>query len=164
LRAVLESIRHEKPDREHVDIICHPAAIEPQYVKHIDHYFYRGCPHYIDELIWLGAKFRTSSEPTWITKNLVSSGEIPMKTDFESVAPICYLKKNNQYVSSPVNDDQALFVLTNKGLVIILGCAHRGMINTILHAREKTGIEDVYICDRIKMTILLLTKHNNYFQ
>ena len=50
LRSVLEQIKYEKPDRDHVEILCHPAAIEPQYVKHTDHYFYRGCPHNLEEL------------------------------------------------------------------------------------------------------------------
>ena len=145
LRSVLEAIKYENPSREHVDIICHPAAIESQHVKHTDHYFYRGCPYYIDELTRLGARFKTSSEPTWITEDILSSGEVPMKTDFESVAPICYLKKGNQYVNSTVEDDQALFILTNKGLIIILGCAHRGIINTVLYAREITKIDDVYM-------------------
>ncbi len=145
LRSVLEAIKYENPNRKHVDIICHPAAIESQHVKHTDHFFYRGCPHYIDELTRLGARFKTSSEPIWITENILSSGEVPMKTDFESVAPICYLKKGNQYVDSTVEDDQALFVLTNKGLIIILGCAHRGVINTVLYAREITKIDEVYM-------------------
>lgn len=145
LRSVLEVIKYENPNRKHIDIICHPAAIESQHVKHTDHYFYRGCPYYIDELTRLGARFKISSEPTWITEDILSSGEVPMKTDFESVAPICYLKKGNQYVNSTVEDDQALFILTNKGLIIILGCAHRGIINTVLYAREITKIEDVYM-------------------
>lgn len=145
LGSVLQQIKYEKPERSHVDILCHPAAIEPQYVKHTDHYFYRGCPHHIEELTRLGARFKTSSEPTWITDDIVISGEVPMKTDFESVAPICFLKKNGQYISSSVNDDQALFFITNMGLIIILGCAHRGMINTIMHARTITGIDDVFM-------------------
>jgi 7,8-dihydropterin-6-yl-methyl-4-(beta-D-ribofuranosyl)aminobenzene 5'-phosphate synthase len=145
LRSVLETIRFENSDRKHIDIICHPAAIESQHVKHTDHHFYRGCPYDIDELTRLGARFKTSSEPVWITENIVSSGEVPMKTDFESVSSICYLKRGNQYINSTVEDDQALIILTDKGLIIILGCAHRGMINTILHARKITGIDEVYM-------------------
>ena len=41
-------------------------------------------------------------------------------------------------------DDLALIVKMEKGLVIILGCAHRGMINTLRHARNLTGDERVY--------------------
>jgi 7,8-dihydropterin-6-yl-methyl-4-(beta-D-ribofuranosyl)aminobenzene 5'-phosphate synthase len=145
LRAVLQKIRYERPERLQVDILCHPAALESQYVKHTDYYFYRGCPHHIEELTRLGAHFRASSEPVWIREDIVTSGEIPMKTDFESVAPICFLKKGDGYVESSVTDDQALFLMTNKGLIIILGCAHRGMINTIIHAKELTGMDEIYL-------------------
>ena len=145
LQSVLQKIKYERPDRDHVDILCHPAAIEPQYVKHTDHYFYRGCPHHIDELKGLGAYFKTSSEPTWLTEDIVVSGEVPMKTEFESVAPICFLKKNGHYVSSLVDDDQALFFKTNKGLLVISGCAHRGIINTIMHGRALTGTDEVFM-------------------
>ena len=145
LRSVLQKIRNEKPDRAHVDILCHPAAIESQHVKHTDEYFYRGCPFQIEELVRWGARFKVSSKPEWVTEDIVLSGEVPMKTDFESVAPICFLKKEDQYLESSVADDQALFVVTDRGLLIILGCAHRGMINTIAHAKDITGIDDVYM-------------------
>jgi 7,8-dihydropterin-6-yl-methyl-4-(beta-D-ribofuranosyl)aminobenzene 5'-phosphate synthase len=145
LRAVLQKIRKERPERDHVDIFCHPAAIASQHVKHTDRYFYRGCPHNFEELLRLGARFRTASEPVWISEEIATSGEIPMVTDFETVAPICFLKKADGYVESPVADDQALFILTDRGLIIILGCAHRGMINTITHAKNITGIETVYL-------------------
>ena len=145
LRSVLQQIKYEKPDTAHVDILCHPAAIEPQYVKHTDHYFYRGCPHHVEELIGLGARFKTSSEPTWLTEEIVVSGEVPMKSEFESVAPICFLKRNGRYVSSPEVDDQALFLKTDKGLLIISGCAHRGIINIIMHARALTGMDKVFM-------------------
>lgn len=145
LRSVLQEIRYQAPERSHVDVICHPAAIESQYVKHTDHYFYRGCPFAIDELVRLGANFITSAEPVRLTHDVIISGEVPMVTEFESVAPICFLKKDGRYIDSPVEDDQALFISTNKGLLIILGCAHRGMINTIMHARKVTGINEVFM-------------------
>ena len=145
LRSVLQQIKYENPDRDPVDILCHPAAIEPQYVKHTDHYFYRGCPYHMEELIRLGARFKTSSKPIHLTEDIVASGEVPMKAAFESVAPICFLKNRGRYVESREDDDQALFFKTDKGLLIILGCAHRGIINTILHAKALTGMDEVFL-------------------
>jgi 7,8-dihydropterin-6-yl-methyl-4-(beta-D-ribofuranosyl)aminobenzene 5'-phosphate synthase len=145
LRTVLQQIRYEKPKRPHVDILCHPAAIETQHVKRGDRYFYRGCPYHIEELMRLGARFHTSKEPRWITEDIVTSGEVPMETDFESVAPICFLKEKDQYVCSPVADDQALFIRTNLGLIVVSGCAHRGIINTITHAKRLTDVDDVFM-------------------
>jgi 7,8-dihydropterin-6-yl-methyl-4-(beta-D-ribofuranosyl)aminobenzene 5'-phosphate synthase len=41
-------------------------------------------------------------------------------------------------------DDQALIIKTTSGLVVILGCAHRGVINTIRLAQEITGVQTVH--------------------
>jgi 7,8-dihydropterin-6-yl-methyl-4-(beta-D-ribofuranosyl)aminobenzene 5'-phosphate synthase len=145
LRSVLQRIRFRRPDRRTIDIFCHPAAIESQYVKHTSAYFYRGCPFQIEELLRLGARFRTSADPVWLSEDIVLSGEVPMKSAYESVAPICFLKESDGYIESPVDDDQALFLITDRGLLLVLGCAHRGMINTIAHARELSGVDEVYM-------------------
>jgi len=145
LLPVLETIRHTRPERKEVNVYCHPAATEDQYVKHTDTYFYRGMPHNLEELRRLGGRFHTSAEPVWLSDDIVLSGEIPLETDFESPSDICYLKCDGQYHPSPVLDDQALFVRTTRGLVILSGCAHRGIINTLLHARKITGINEIFL-------------------
>ena len=48
------------------------------------------------------------------------------------------------YIPYTVPDDQALVIKTSKGLVVVLGCAHHGMINTLLYAREITGEERIH--------------------
>jgi len=44
----------------------------------------------------------------------------------------------------PLADDLALIIDTDFGLVVILGCAHRGIINTLRHTQNLTGKELVY--------------------
>lgn len=44
----------------------------------------------------------------------------------------------------PLEDDQSLVIRSPKGLVLLLGCCHAGVVNTIGHAREQTGEERVY--------------------
>jgi 7,8-dihydropterin-6-yl-methyl-4-(beta-D-ribofuranosyl)aminobenzene 5'-phosphate synthase len=140
LRPVLQQIQRARPLREGVDIHCHPLALEEQYVKHTDRYFYRGIPYNLQELGRLGARFHTSADPVWLTEDIVLSGEVPLRTDFESPSDICYMKSTGgTFQPSPVMDDQALFIRTDHGLVVLSGCAHRGIINTLLHAREVTG-------------------------
>jgi len=78
---------------------------------------------------------------------MLTTGEIPMKTDFEQVDSgnkkrlILY---NGEYVDDFILDDQAVIYKSEKGLVVIAGCAHRGIINTVLHAQNITGIKDVF--------------------
>jgi len=146
LRLLLERIHYLKPEKK-FEILCHPDAVKPKYVRHSPEqdYYYAGIPFNLEELEKYGAKFKYSKKPVWLTENIVSSGEIPMTNNLEQVTEICYLKDNGNFYSDPVLDDQALFIITNLGLVVILGCAHRGMINTIQHAREVTGVKDVYM-------------------
>jgi 7,8-dihydropterin-6-yl-methyl-4-(beta-D-ribofuranosyl)aminobenzene 5'-phosphate synthase len=66
-----------------------------------------------------------------------------MVTEYETIDTGLFIKHDSDWQPDPVMDDQALIVKTESGLVIVLGCAHRGMINTIYHAREVTGIGEV---------------------
>jgi len=145
LLPVLKKIQQANPNRGKVDIYCHPAALEEQYVRHGDGLFYCGIPYHLEELRRYGARFKTSAKPVWLNDEMVLSGEIPLQTDFESPSESCYLKIENRYHPSPIQDDQALFVITNRGLLVLSGCAHRGIINTLLHARGITGQEEIHM-------------------
>ena len=68
-----------------------------------------------------------------------------MTTDFEAVMPSAFLKTEGGYVPDPLADDQSLYIRTDQGLVILLGCAHRGVVNIVRHARELMGTERVHM-------------------
>jgi 7,8-dihydropterin-6-yl-methyl-4-(beta-D-ribofuranosyl)aminobenzene 5'-phosphate synthase len=59
-------------------------------------------------------------------------------------------------------DDRALIIKTEAGLVIILGCAHRGMMNTIYHARQLAGEER--ICAVIGGSHLISASEEHFWQ
>jgi 7,8-dihydropterin-6-yl-methyl-4-(beta-D-ribofuranosyl)aminobenzene 5'-phosphate synthase len=143
LRSFLVMMQKLVPQWSGIDIYCHPDALEDQYVNHGQDYFYRGIPYNLEELFSLGARFKTSGEPVWLHDDIVLSGEVPLVTDFESPSSICYKKSGDDYLPSPVLDDQALFIRTNQGLVVMSGCAHRGIINTLLHARQVTRTDKI---------------------
>jgi 7,8-dihydropterin-6-yl-methyl-4-(beta-D-ribofuranosyl)aminobenzene 5'-phosphate synthase len=54
------------------------------------------------------------------------------------------MKENGQLRSDKVIDDLSLIIDADFGLVVITGCAHRGIINTLRHAQKLTGKELVY--------------------
>ncbi len=128
-----------------VDIIAHPAIWEAKYAipeKSPERYI--GMPFNRDQLEGLGARFRLNKEPVWISDRVVTSGEIPLTTSYENVGRKFYTRENGKLRPDPMPDDLALGVKTDLGLVIILGCAHRGMINTLRHFQEITGEERIY--------------------
>jgi 7,8-dihydropterin-6-yl-methyl-4-(beta-D-ribofuranosyl)aminobenzene 5'-phosphate synthase len=128
-----------------VDIIAHPAIWEAKYaIPENGHERYIGIPFNRDQLEGLGARFRLTKEPVWISNRVVTSGEIPLLTGYEKVGRKFHIKENGKLRQDYLPDDLALGVKTDLGLIIILGCAHRGMINTIHHFQEITGEERVY--------------------
>jgi len=132
--------------RKEVEIIAHPEVWDSKYVRdpREEHYRYIGIPFRREELESLGASFILTPEPVWITDDIVTSGEIPMVTDYEEIDSNLYIKEGGEYRPEPLGDDQAVFIKTEQGLVVLLGCAHRGVINTLKHARELTGMETIH--------------------
>jgi 7,8-dihydropterin-6-yl-methyl-4-(beta-D-ribofuranosyl)aminobenzene 5'-phosphate synthase len=140
LREVLTRIR--KP----VKVVAHPDVFGAKFIQYSqnDPPRYIGIPFQRAELESLGADFHLTSEPVWLSDNVVASGEIPMITDFETIDAGMCVRKNGEMTPDPLRDDQALFIKTSLGLMVVLGCAHRGTINTLHHARNVTGVETIH--------------------
>jgi 7,8-dihydropterin-6-yl-methyl-4-(beta-D-ribofuranosyl)aminobenzene 5'-phosphate synthase len=126
-----------------LDIISHPSIWEQKYAVRENRPKYIGIPFHKEELESLGARFTMSNEPIWITDNIVTSGEIPLTTPYEEVGDVMHVMKDGELMPDDLPDDLALAIRTVSGLVIILGCAHRGMINTIRHFQKVMGEERV---------------------
>jgi 7,8-dihydropterin-6-yl-methyl-4-(beta-D-ribofuranosyl)aminobenzene 5'-phosphate synthase len=105
-----------------------------------------GIPYRRGYLEALGADFKLSKEMVDVGPGLLLSGEIPRNSSFEKgdANMTALLPDGGQIHPDPLNDDLSLIVDSSKGLVLILGCAHAGMINIIEHAMEKTGRDTIY--------------------
>jgi 7,8-dihydropterin-6-yl-methyl-4-(beta-D-ribofuranosyl)aminobenzene 5'-phosphate synthase len=138
LREVLKRMKKE------VEIVAHPDVWQTKYSRRKgkpDKYI--GIPFQREELENLGARFELTKKPVKISDNIWTTGEVPMVTDYETIDPFLFIKQDSEFQPDPVLDDQAVIVKTEQGLVVILGCAHRGMINTIYHAQKITGITEI---------------------
>jgi len=92
----------------------------------------------------LGASFVLSKESVKLSASMMTTGEVPMLTDYEDIDPGLYVKEEGGQRADTLADDRALIIDTEFGLVVILGCAHRGIVNTLRHAQELTGKELIY--------------------
>ncbi len=127
------------------EIVAHPSIWEKKYGRsRSERERFIGVPFAREELGSLGASFVLSKEPVKLSVSLMTSGEIPMLTDFEEVDSDLYIREGRTRRRDMVADDLALVLDTEFGLVVILGCAHRGMINTLHHAQQLTGKELIY--------------------
>jgi 7,8-dihydropterin-6-yl-methyl-4-(beta-D-ribofuranosyl)aminobenzene 5'-phosphate synthase len=77
---------------------------------------------------------------------ILVTGEIPRRTDFEKGFPQHRVLVNKQWQPDPwIWDDRAIVVnVRQKGLVVVSGCAHAGIVNTTLCAKQITGVANVY--------------------
>jgi 7,8-dihydropterin-6-yl-methyl-4-(beta-D-ribofuranosyl)aminobenzene 5'-phosphate synthase len=67
-----------------------------------------------------------------------------MLTDYEEIDTGLFDKETGEMLPDELKDDLALVIDADYGLVVILGCAHHGMINTLKHAQKLTGKELIY--------------------
>lgn len=86
------------------------------------------------------------SQSTWISDRILVTGEIPRTNNFEKGFPIHYSELDGSMVNDPViKDDQAVILnVKNKGLVVLTGCGHAGVINTLNYSKELTGVDTIY--------------------
>jgi 7,8-dihydropterin-6-yl-methyl-4-(beta-D-ribofuranosyl)aminobenzene 5'-phosphate synthase len=154
-----------------VEVIAHPDVWTPKYVRRDEksQEQYIGIPSSREELESLGARFNLSREPIYITDNVMTTGEIPMLSSYERIENNLFVKENDTLCQDPLADDLALVINADFGLVVILGCAHRGIVNTLRQAQQLTGKELVYAViggthlyraskERIEKTIVDLKK------
>ena len=67
-----------------------------------------------------------------------------MTSGYEEIDKNLFVKEDGRLQPDRLADDLALVIDTDFGLVVILGCAHRGIVNTLRHAQNLTGKEPVY--------------------
>lgn len=92
-----------------------------------------------------GAHFTLTREPVHLSKNVMTSGEIPLVTDFEKIGEDYLLvQTGDTLVKDDFIDDRFLIVRTTEGLVVVLGCGHRALINSLYHARNITGEKRIH--------------------
>jgi len=97
-------------------------------------------------VIKAGADVVKTKSPHLLASGLAAStGEIKRVTDFEKGMPNACLERNGKIEPDPILDDQAIVIhVKGKGLVVVSGCGHAGIINTIYHGRNITKIDKVY--------------------
>jgi len=134
--------------RGEVDVLAHPHIfVERIAVLKEDNPEERkfvGIPYHRGYLDFSGARFVLKKEFYDPEKGIFLTGEVPRKTQFEKPDPRLFAKEQGNWVPDRFLDDQSLVLETPRGLVIIFGCAHSGMINTINYVKERTGVERIY--------------------
>ena len=86
-----------------------------------------------------GVRFRLIRQYTEIYPGIHFSGEVPRQTAFEHPDRGLKVKRHGKMVQDPLLDDASLLIETEKGPVLLLGCAHAGVVNVMHHFASETG-------------------------
>jgi 7,8-dihydropterin-6-yl-methyl-4-(beta-D-ribofuranosyl)aminobenzene 5'-phosphate synthase len=87
------------------------------------------------------------SPSLWIEDRVLITGEIPRTNNFEKGFPNHYseIVEGKMEADPLIKDDQAIILtVKDKGLVVITGCGHAGIINTLNYAKELTGEDRIF--------------------
>jgi len=76
--------------------------------------------------------------PTILSDKIGLTGPIPRKTSFEDTGGSFYLDPQGTR-PDPIEDDLALWIRTDEGVIVCVGCAHAGLVNTLNHVRRLNG-------------------------
>ncbi len=128
-------------------LALHPSVFKtPRYLKFGEDfkvYF----PTFTREMVQAAgfAAVETDKPFLMLNNTVLFLGGIPHRTDFEKGWSIVHSQKDGKEIHDAIEDDSSIVIhLKNKGLVILSGCAHAGIINTVQYATEVTGVDRVH--------------------
>jgi 7,8-dihydropterin-6-yl-methyl-4-(beta-D-ribofuranosyl)aminobenzene 5'-phosphate synthase len=133
--------------KKNIPLIVHPAVFKsPRYLKYGEEVKINFPKLTLEMVKQAGLSVIETEKPYALLENTVLFlGEIPRSTDFEKGFPIAYCQKDGVEVWDAIEDDTSIVMnLKDKGLVILSGCAHAGIVNTARYAMAVTGIEKVH--------------------
>jgi len=133
--------------KKDLPFVVHPSAFKsPRYLKFGED-FKINFPKLTREMIKTAGFSTVETEKPYLMLDdtILFLGEIPHTTDFEKGWPLPHCQKDGKESWDPIEDDSSIVMnLKDKGLVILSGCAHSGIINTVRHAIAVTGIDKVH--------------------
>ncbi len=153
------------------DHFDHQAALIPLLKAKQDE-IPRGIPFYVGEQFFIGTYSRTPDgkissvialkkedlealgavkitevkTPTPIVQGAYLAGRVEQVTDYEKIPPNFVKPKGDQYIQEDFIGEQVIVLnARGKGLVVVSACAHRGIVNTVKHAQNITGVDKVHL-------------------
>lgn len=129
-----------------IPLVLHPDAFVPRRMNP-PHGGIRNAP-LLDEraLQETGVEIRKERGASTLASDLIMvSGEVERVTDFEKGLLWAEAKVDDTWIVDPLQDDQGVVInVRGKGLVVIGGCSHAGIINTVQYAQRISKTERVH--------------------
>jgi 7,8-dihydropterin-6-yl-methyl-4-(beta-D-ribofuranosyl)aminobenzene 5'-phosphate synthase len=137
---------HGWMDGRRVPLIVHPAAFRERWGVGKDGKKYG--PRIVPRSEWevAGADIILSEQPYPLGPGCWTTGAVP-RLSFEKAGtpPSAAYREGDDFIRDYLDDDQSVVInIKDKGLVVLSGCAHSGIVNTVAYAREISGVDTVW--------------------
>lgn len=117
---------------------AHPDLFRERFVKSDTGPRFVGPPFSVSDLEgW--ADYRTSSEPQEVLPGVWTTGEITLRPEAEGRGPTHIVRASEGWEPDPYRDDMSVVVKVEGGIVLVCGCCHAGLLNTLAHVRRTFG-------------------------
>lgn len=124
-------------------VLAHPEIFAPT-LKMQPFLKFIGTPFSEEEAEAAGAIMLQCRGPVAIAPDVMTTGEVARQEAFEKAEGF-WTVRDGRYCQDNIQDDIALAInMEGKGLAVISGCAHAGIVNTIKHAQKITGVGELY--------------------
>jgi 7,8-dihydropterin-6-yl-methyl-4-(beta-D-ribofuranosyl)aminobenzene 5'-phosphate synthase len=138
LAAVLELVRRPIPVHVRAGFFAPRLSLRGDAPRAI------GVPFDRSSLEARGAQFMEESQGREILSGFWLTGEIPLREEQEAGEVGLMLGTRREHaVADTFSDEHALAVATERGLAVLVGCSHRGLVNSIVAAREAANMSKV---------------------
>jgi 7,8-dihydropterin-6-yl-methyl-4-(beta-D-ribofuranosyl)aminobenzene 5'-phosphate synthase len=119
---------------QQVDVYCHPGIVQPRYsIRNGKAKSIRMSKESVEVFSMLPDKnLHWVQHPTMLllSAGIGITGPVPRKTNFEDVGGPFYLDPDGKR-PDPIEDDMALWIWDENGIIVCCGCAHSGIVNTL---------------------------------
>jgi len=131
--------------KEDVCVVAHPSIFRLHFVT-------EPYPRHVGimagdskvEIEKAGGKLSLSKDPFTIMPGITTTGEVKRRTEFEEVGLALKTIENGMVVDDSMLDDISVIAnVKDKGLIIVTGCSHAGIINIANQAKEVTGCNNI---------------------
>jgi len=133
--------------RRRLPVVLHPDAFLKRRNFRPDGHETYHIPPVRKDLEAEGMELIEERGPTLLVEgHTMITGQIARTTSFEQGSPPHQAEIDGKWQPDPwIHDDQAVVInVKQKGLVVLTGCGHAGVVNTLLHARNATGVSEIH--------------------
>lgn len=135
--------------KKRIPVICHPQTVSPKFFTEKGKTYDVGFQKIFESIEDLKKQVHliTTTTSHEFTKSVMTTGEVPLKNDYEVLSGNLRdvtTVKNGKSIPDMLEDDLSMvFHLADDSIVILAGCCHAGIVNTVAKTEELTDSSNI---------------------